>query len=91
MENTVAFSVLMELISVLGSFVTTPMFFGLSVLNILVILFIFNMVIGVCLGGISPRLFISRERVSSSSESVSSSSFDEKLYVEYLRAGGKPF
>lgn len=55
MENTVAFGVLMELISVLGSFVTTPMFFGLSVINILVISFIFNMVIGICLGGVSPR------------------------------------
>lgn len=55
MENTVAFSVLMELISVVGSFITTPMFFGLSVLNILVISFIFNYVIGLCLGGIAPR------------------------------------
>lgn len=63
MENTVAFDTLMQLISVLGSFVTTPLFFGLSVLNILVISFIFNMVIGVCLGGISPRLLISRENV----------------------------
>lgn len=55
MENTIAFSVLMELISVLGSFVTTPMFFGLSVLNILVISFVFSYAIGICLGGISPR------------------------------------
>lgn len=58
MENTVGFSVLMELISVLGSFVTTPMFFGLSVLNILVISFIFTYVIGICLGGITPRAII---------------------------------
>lgn len=56
MENTVAFSTLMELISVLGTFCTTPLFFGLSVLNILVISFIFSMVIGLCLGGISPRV-----------------------------------
>lgn len=58
MENTVAFGVLMELISVLGTFVTTPLFFGLSVLNILVISFIFTYVIGLCLGGISPRAVI---------------------------------
>lgn len=58
MENTVAFSVLMELISVLGTFVTTPMFFGLSVINILVISFIFTYVIGICLGGITPRAII---------------------------------
>lgn len=55
MENTVAFGVLMELISVVGTFVTTPMFFGFSVINILVISFIFTYVIGLCLGGISPR------------------------------------
>lgn len=58
MENTVAFGVLIELISVLGTFVTTPLFFGLSVLNILVISFIFTYVIGLCLGGISPRAVI---------------------------------
>lgn len=58
MESTVAFSVLMELINVLGSFVTTPMFFGLSVINILVISFIFSYVIGICLGGITPRAII---------------------------------
>lgn len=58
MENTVAFGVLMELISVIGTFVTTPLFFGLSVLNILVISFIFSYVIGICLGGISPRAIV---------------------------------
>lgn len=58
MENTVAFGVLMELVSVLGTFVTTPFFFGLSVLNILVISFIFTYVIGICLGGVSPRAII---------------------------------
>lgn len=63
MENTIAFSVLMELISVLGSFVTTPMFFGLSVLNILVISFVFSYVIGICLGGVSPRFNFTREKV----------------------------
>lgn len=55
MESTTAFSVLMDLISVLGSFVTTPLFFGLSVINLLVLTFLFNMLIGLLLGGISPR------------------------------------
>lgn len=55
MESTTAFSTLMDLIAILGSFVTTPLFFGLSVLNILVLTFVFNMVIGLLLGGISPR------------------------------------
>lgn len=92
MENTVAFEVLMQLISVLGSFVTTPLFFGLSVLNILVISFIFNMVIGVCLGGINSRILLTREKVSSAEvNNVRDSSFDSKLYAEYLRSGGKPF
>lgn len=58
MENTVAFGVLMELISVVGTFVTTPLWFGLSVINILVISFIFTYVIGILLGGISPRAII---------------------------------
>lgn len=55
MENTVAFAELMNLISVIGAFVNTPIFFGLSFLQILVIVFIFNHVIGVLLGGIAPR------------------------------------
>lgn len=69
MESTVAFSVLMELISVLGTFVTTPLFFGLSVLNILVISFIFTYVIGICLGGISPRAIIHQIKTSDRKES----------------------
>lgn len=56
MENTVAFINLMDLIRLFGTFCTTPLFFGLSVLNILVITFIFNLVIGILLGGISPRV-----------------------------------
>lgn len=56
MEQTVAFANLMDLISFVGLFVTTPIFFGLSVLNILVISFVFNIVIGILLGGLSPRV-----------------------------------
>lgn len=58
----------MELISVLGSFITTPLFFGLSVLNMLVISFIFSFVIGICLGGISPRAVIHEIKVRKDSE-----------------------
>lgn len=58
MENTVAFSTLMELIRVVGAFVDAPIFFNLSVLNILVISFLFNMIIGILLGGIAPRAFV---------------------------------
>lgn len=69
MESSVAFGVLMELISVLGSFVTTPLFFGLSVLNMLVISFIFSFVIGICLGGISPRAVIHQVKASDRKDS----------------------
>ena len=68
MESSVAFGVLMDLISVLGSFVTTPLFFGLSVLNMLVISFIFSFVIGICLGEISPRAVIHEIKVRKDSE-----------------------
>lgn len=56
MENTVAFAELMNLINVISSFVSTPIFFGLSFLQILVISLIFHKVIGVLLGGIAPRI-----------------------------------
>lgn len=69
MEQTVAFDVLMQLISVLGSFVTTPLFFGLSVLNMLVISFIFSFVIGICLGGISPRAVVHQIKTSDRKDS----------------------
>lgn len=58
MESTVAFSTLMELIQVVGNFVTTPLFFNLSVIHILIISFVFNMVIGILLGGVAPRAFV---------------------------------
>lgn len=79
MENTVAFGVLMELISVLGSFVTTPMFFGLSVINILVISFIFTYVIGICLGGISLRVNVTRDNIR---QSTSDSNYDHFVEME---------
>ena len=55
MENTVAFSYLMDLIEVIGSLFTTQFIFGFSIFNIVVITFLFNAVIGIMLGGISVR------------------------------------
>lgn len=56
MENTVAFSYLMDLIDVIGSLFTTQFIFGFSILNLVVIAFLFNSVIGLLLGHIEPRL-----------------------------------
>lgn len=56
MEQTVAFTNLLDLIRFVGLFVTTPLFFGLSVINLLVITFVFNIVIGILLGGSAPRI-----------------------------------
>lgn len=55
MENTVAFSYLMDLISVIGDLFTTQFIFGFSIFNFIVITFLFNAVIGILLGGIEPR------------------------------------
>lgn len=55
MENTTAFDVLMQLIQVLGDFITSPIFFNLSVLNILFISFILTHIIAICIGGFPSR------------------------------------
>lgn len=55
MENTVAFSYLIDLIEVMGSLFTTQFIFGFSILNLTVIAFLFNAVIGLLLGHIEPR------------------------------------
>lgn len=55
MENTVAFSYLMDLIEVIGNLFTTQFIFGFSILNLTVIAFLFNAVIGLLLGHIEPR------------------------------------
>lgn len=55
MENTVAFSYLMDLIEVIGSLFTTQFIFGFSIFSLIVIAFLFNAVIGILLGGIEPR------------------------------------
>lgn len=70
MESTVSFSILMELIQVVGAFVTAPLFFNLSVIHILIISFVFNMVIGILLGGVAPRHLVN---ISSSANKESDS------------------
>lgn len=55
MENTTAFDVLIQLIQVLGDFITRPIFFNLSVLNILFISFILTHVIAISIGGFPDR------------------------------------
>ena len=68
MENTVAFTTLMDLISVLSSFVNSPIFFGISFLQILVISVLFHMLIGLLLGVIMLRsLLVNRENYTNKS------------------------
>lgn len=55
MENTVAFSFLIDIITFIGDFVTAPIFFNLSVLNILFISFILTHIIAICIGGFPDR------------------------------------
>lgn len=55
MTNTVAYRGLLELISVFGSFVTSHIWFGLSVIQLLVICYCIHYVIGICLGGAEHR------------------------------------
>ena len=75
MEQTVAFTNLLDLIRFVGLFVTTPLFFGLSVINLLVITFVFNLVIGILLGGNAPRVVY--EKV------------DKSLHPKLEKKGGK--
>ena len=68
MEDTVAFSTLMDLIFVLHYFVNSPIFFGISFLQILSISVLFHMLIGLLLGGIMPRsLLVNRENYTNKS------------------------
>ena len=50
-----AFSSLLNLISFLGDFLTTPIWFGLSFIQLLLLSFVIHYIIGILLGGISPR------------------------------------
>lgn len=61
MENTTAFSTLTDLITIVGKFFTTPFVFGLSFLQITIIITAFYLIINIMLGGrITPR-HVSRE------------------------------
>lgn len=56
MEATVAFSYLTNLISVMGSIFTTPFIFGISILQIIIIVSISNVLLGILLGGVEERI-----------------------------------
>lgn len=61
MENTTAFSCLVDLITVIGNLFTTPFIFGLSILQIIIIPVVSYFILNILLGGrIAPRN-ISRE------------------------------
>lgn len=55
---------LYDLISFIGSFITSPLWFGLSVLQLMAIAFIVHFIIGILLGGITPRTSFERSFVS---------------------------
>lgn len=56
MENTTAFSYLLDLISVVGNLFTTPFMFGLSILQIIMIPVTSYFILNILLGGrINPR------------------------------------
>lgn len=56
MENTTAFSTLTDLITIVGNFFTTPFVFGVSFLQIAIIIVAFYFIINIMLGGrITPR------------------------------------
>jgi len=56
MENTVAFSYLLDLITVVGSIFTTPFVFGLSILQLVIISVTSYFLLNILLGGrITPR------------------------------------
>lgn len=61
MTETTAYSGLLDLITFIGSFITEPIWFGISFLQLLVISFIIHYVIGIALGGIAPRVPFERK------------------------------
>lgn len=64
MEQTTAFSGLLDLINFIGSFVVTPIWFGISFLQLLAISFLVYYVIGILLGGIAPLPSIFKHEIS---------------------------
>lgn len=59
--ETTAYSGLLDLITFIGSFITAPIWFGISFLQLLVISFVIHYVIGIALGGIAPRVPFERK------------------------------
>ena len=53
--RSIACQGLMDCISFIGDFINSPFFFGLTALQLLVLAFIAHYIIGILLGGISPR------------------------------------
>lgn len=88
---------LYDLISFIGSFIISPLWFGLSVLQLMAIAFIVHFIIGILLGGIEPRSNFERtsvpiarakptdrKTIESSIKPVGSSAFDNTIYSNRL-------
>lgn len=96
MENTIAFDVLIQLIQVLGDFITRPIFFNLSVLNILFISFILTHVIAISIGGFPDRTRNARvintyDKTKANQDMNKVPTVDSQMYDAFIQAGGKPF
>lgn len=61
MENTVAFSTLTDLITIVGKFFTTPFVFGISFLQIVIIIVSSYFILNIMLGGRISSRHISHE------------------------------
>lgn len=58
--STPAYEGLEDIIALIGHFVTSHLWFGLSFLQLLVIIYVAHFIIGICLGGIAPRVSYSK-------------------------------
>lgn len=58
--STPAYAGLVDIIALIGDFVTSPIWFGLSFLQLLVITCVAHFIIGICLGGIALRVTYSK-------------------------------
>ena len=85
MTSTVAYSTLLELIEVFGTFCTTRWIFNLSIIDLLVILFVVRIIIGIFFGGIAP---LDRSRTSQVREVSVSRSDASKGVIESYKGGG---
>lgn len=55
-SSTPAFAYLMDIISFIGDFVNSPIWFGISFMQMLIIAFVIHYVIGIALGGVNLRI-----------------------------------